>query len=200
MDKIINSSDVHSLLAPLYHRQQQPPEQQPWEVLQGSVSHMEEITIHVQLTWAVQACAEPCCTADDLALRTVPHPLPHNYCSQRGKPKSPWQHLFLTSHDAKRTFLTLSWSEAACFPTNVLFFPTVNMTNRVALLLRKSYKNSEDDCWWTSPWEVWAVCHGMARGLSLGVPSIRGGKRYGNLLSLLWDINDISWYCFCLSF
>lgn len=30
MDKIMTSSDVNSLLPPLYHRQQQPPEQQPW--------------------------------------------------------------------------------------------------------------------------------------------------------------------------
>lgn len=30
---------------------------------------------------AVQACAEPCCNTDDLALRTVPHDLPYKKCS-----------------------------------------------------------------------------------------------------------------------
>lgn len=81
MDKIMTPSDVHSPLPPLNHRQQQPPEQLPWGPTRQAIA-LRGNNNSCAFTPAVQACAEPCCTTDDLALRTVPHALPYNKCSQ----------------------------------------------------------------------------------------------------------------------
>lgn len=159
------------LLPPLYHRQQQPPEQQPWRSCMAGYCTWRRY-------WSMCSCHEQCRDGLSPAWLWGLCLMPYHNAANLSNQRAHRQHLFVTSHDAKNC----SWlylEEKQCVFLQTFFFSTANITDRVALLLRKSCKNSEDDCWWISAkMGSLRVCHGMARSLSYvvhwGFPASEG--------------------------
>lgn len=104
------------LLPPLYHRQQQPPEQQPWRSCMAGCCTWRRY-------WSMCSWHEQCRDGLSPAWLWGLCLMPYHNAANLSNQRAHRQHLFVTSHDAKKLFLTFILKWSSVFSYKHSFFP-----------------------------------------------------------------------------